>query len=226
MSFEVPRPRDDARALDGARPSPRRGELDLPDDAMLLKRLREGDEDAFLALVRAQHAGLVRTAYGYAHRADLADALARDAWTSFLEGLPRLDLRASSVRGHLFRALITLARARVRKLRRPPPLQPASDAPLAPQRFVPDGETWAGHWARPPRPFALDDPALGSRARALLSEAVDALPEREREVLSLCDVEALSTTEAAHALALGEAGVRMALDRARARLRERLEVQG
>lgn len=229
MSFEVPRPRDEARLPDGALAGQRSRDADLPDDAVLLKRLREGDEATFLALVRAQHAGLVRVAYGYARRADLADALARDAWASFLEGLPRLDTRAGSVRAHLFRALIGIARARVRKLRRPPSLHASSDsppAPLSPQRFVPDGEAWAGHWARPPRPFALDDPAVGSRARALLAEAVDALPEREREALCLCDVEALTPAEAALALSVGEAAVRTALDRARSRLRERLEAHG
>ncbi|MET0344606.1 MAG: RNA polymerase sigma factor [Polyangiales bacterium] len=230
MSFEVPRQRDEARALDdGARP---RREPELPQDGPLLKRLRGGDEQAFLELVRAHHAGLVRVAFGYARRPDLAESLARDAWTAFLEGLPRLDARVGSVRAYLFRALIALARARSRKLRRPLhaqlpqlPVEPL-DAPLPPRRFVPDGEVWAGHWTRPPRPVALDDAPHGGKARALLLAALDALPEREREVLVLCDVETLTPGEVALALGASEASVCVALDRARARLREQLEAEG
>ena len=65
----------------------------------------------------------------------------------------------------------------------------------------------------------LDRPELG----AILTCAVESLPEPDRLVIVLCDIERLDTAETADVLDVSENTVRTRLVRGRARLRERLE---
>lgn len=78
----------------------------------------------------------------------------------------------------------------------------------------------AAHEASPaPSP---ESSAERGELRVALERALDALPEAEREVLALRDVEGLSATEAAAVLGISEAALKSRLHRARASLRERL----
>ncbi|MGF1465313.1 MAG: RNA polymerase sigma factor [Sandaracinaceae bacterium] len=65
--------------------------------------------------------------------------------------------------------------------------------------------------------------AARAHLRAILEDAIDALPATLRTVLVLRDVEELSGPETAEALGLSDAAVRVRLHRARRALRERLE---
>lgn len=63
--------------------------------------------------------------------------------------------------------------------------------------------------------------AQGEIERAV-SRAIDALPEEQREVILLRDIEGLSTAEAAESLGLSQEALKSRLHRARAQLREAL----
>jgi RNA polymerase sigma-70 factor (ECF subfamily) len=82
-----------------------------------------------------------------------------------------------------------------------------------------------GFWSDPPVPFTdaidarLDNAALLHAVRA----AIDALGEPQQAVVTLRDVEGLSTQEVATLLGLSEANVRVILHRGRARVREIVE---
>ncbi len=65
-----------------------------------------------------------------------------------------------------------------------------------------------------------EDDASGGELRALLEEAIDALPESYRVVFVMRDVEELDTRETAECLSLSEEAVRVRLHRARKALRE------
>lgn len=68
------------------------------------------------------------------------------------------------------------------------------------------------------------DDALGARRDAVLvSRAIDNLPERERLVIILRDVEGMTTKEAAQVLGNTSATVRVQLSRARAKVRTWVE---
>jgi RNA polymerase sigma-70 factor (ECF subfamily) len=73
------------------------------------------------------------------------------------------------------------------------------------------------------RECPADEAVAEARNLARVLAAVDRLPRTEREVLLLCAVEELSTTEVAVVLKRSESSVRSLMFRARAHLRERLE---
>jgi RNA polymerase sigma-70 factor (ECF subfamily) len=82
-----------------------------------------------------------------------------------------------------------------------------------------------GFWSEPPVPFTdavdarLDNSALLDAVRG----AIDTLGEPQQAVVTLRDVEGLSTQEVATLLGLSEANVRVILHRGRARVREIVE---
>jgi RNA polymerase sigma-70 factor, ECF subfamily len=91
-------------------------------------------------------------------------------------------------------------------------------------RFRPEGDAWAGHWATPPCPWEDPERRLGSiEARAFLRDAINALPPLQQAVLALRDVEGLPGEEVCALLDLTPGNQRVLLHRARSRLRAALE---
>ncbi len=62
-----------------------------------------------------------------------------------------------------------------------------------------------------------------AQTKALVAERIGLLPEQYRIVLTLRDIEELSTSEVAEMLELSEANVKVRLHRARAALKKLLE---
>ena len=98
--------------------------------------------------------------------------------------------------------------------------EPAVDA----DRFQKDDEAWPGHWATPPRPWQKPDRrALSLEARELLKHALSELPDRQRLIVGLRDVDGLSSGEVCGLLGLSPENERVLLHRGRSRLRAALE---
>jgi RNA polymerase sigma-70 factor, ECF subfamily len=57
------------------------------DDAALVKALRAGDEDAFVALIRAHHSVLLRVAMTYVASRAVAEEVVQETWLGVLKGL-------------------------------------------------------------------------------------------------------------------------------------------
>lgn len=187
-------------------------------DAQLLERLRSGDEQAFMMLVRRYRPSMIRLAAGYVPSQAVAEEVVQDAWLGFLNGISRFEGR-SSVRTWLFRILINRARTtgiRERRMTAVADLTAAVDA----SRF-----DAAGNWAAPPQPWTdLVEDRLSAQAMAkVIRAAMAELPERQREVVTLRDVEGLSSEEVCGALEITEANQRVLLHRGRSRLRQMLE---
>jgi RNA polymerase sigma-70 factor (ECF subfamily) len=72
-------------------------------------------------------------------------------------------------------------------------------------------------WAAP------EDRLATAEARQVLLEAIAALPPRQREVITLRDVQGLSAEEARNALDVSETNQRVLLHRARSKVRAELE---
>ena len=85
----------------------------------------------------------------------------------------------------------------------------------------PDGSVWAAR-ATIDRSLTPDQRLLGKEARALLSTAVDVLPDHYRAVVTLRDVEELTSADVAGMLHRSEPCVKTRLHRARLVLRGRL----
>jgi RNA polymerase sigma-70 factor (ECF subfamily) len=198
------------------------------DDQELVERARAGDEEAFTTLVRRHSPALLRLARMYVASTAVAEEVVQDTWLAVLRGLERFEGR-SSFRTWLFRILINRAKTRgVREHRSIPFASIGEDgggddgdgASVDPARFAPDGA-----WASPPRHWE-DDPEVALRskeARRLVEEAIDRLPERQKIVITLRDLEGLSSDEVRNALDLSETNQRVLLHRARAKVRAALE---
>ena len=190
------------------------------DDAELLQNLLGGDESSFTELVRRYHSTLVKVARYYVASASSAEDVAQDTWIAVMRGIEKFEGR-SSFKTWLLRICVNRARTTGVKEHRSIPVDPNESGPSVSAHRFDQG----GFWSDPPVPFTdaidsrLDDTALLSAVR----HAIDALGEPQQSVVTLRDVEGLSTQEVAALLELSEANVRVILHRGRARVREIVE---
>lgn len=197
----------------------------IPEDARLVAALRDGDEAAFAALVERYHPALVRLAQAYVRDRAVAEEVAQEAWLGMLTSLSRFAGRAS-LKTWLFGILINCARASRRREAHAIPFSTfngTGDAPAVdPERFLPAGHQWAGHWAAPPQPWP-EEHLLAEEIGSHVAIAIGALPPHQRAVLTLRDVEGWTTAEVCETLAISEANARVLLHRGRSRVRRALE---
>jgi RNA polymerase sigma-70 factor (ECF subfamily) len=189
------------------------------DDAELLERLLAGDKDAFREIVTKYHESLVRVARYYVANDASAEDVAQETWIAVLKGIERFEGR-SSFKTWLFRIAVNRARTKGVKEHRVVAVDIASDRSLLAGRF-----NERGMWSDPPIPFtdSVDDAITNAPIVRLVHESLARLPEAARAVVTLRDVQGLSTTEVAGLLELSEANVRVILHRSRARIRSEVE---
>ena len=206
------------------RPAAQRGR----DDA-LLAALRRGDEHAFAGLVRAYHAALVRLARTSVASDAVAEEVVQETWLAVIEGLDRFEGR-SSLKTWIFSILVNKARTRGVRDKRVVPMSSlggrSDDAPAVdPDRFVREGLRWGGHWSQPPVPWT-QGPAERLLARETMdvtARAIAQLPERQRVVIALRDLDGWTSEETCELLELSEGNQRVLLHRARSQVRSVLE---
>jgi RNA polymerase sigma-70 factor (ECF subfamily) len=201
---------------------------DRGEEAALLAALRAGDERAFARLVELHHPSLVRVARQYVPTLEIAEDVAQEAWVGLLRGLDSFEGR-SSLRTYLFRIVMNLARTRgVREARSAPFSSLARDdddgPAVEPERFVQAPSPGAGHWASPIRPWgaSAESIALSDEAIQNVLDAIEALPERQRRVVTLRDVEGFGADEVSDLLDISDVNQRVLLHRARTKLRQAL----
>jgi RNA polymerase sigma-70 factor (ECF subfamily) len=187
------------------------------DESALVAALRAGDEQAFMQLVAEHTPGMRRFALGFVRTPAVADEVVQEAWVGVLRGLDRFEGR-SSLKTWIYRIVANVARTRaVREARSAPFSSFATDDEhsVDPERFVADG-----HWAAPPEPWRA---VLDTEARAVIDGAISRLPEQQRQVIQLRDVEGWSSEEVRNVLELTETNQRVLLHRARSKVRAALE---
>jgi RNA polymerase sigma-70 factor (ECF subfamily) len=190
------------------------------DDTELLERLIKGDERAFIDLVTRYHDSLVRVARYYVVNESSAEDVAQGTWIAVLRGLERFEGR-STLKTWLFRICVNRARSTGAKEHRAIPVDVMADeASVSPSRF-----NQGGMWVDPPAPFtdAVDDALVNGPLVRLVHASIGRLPVTSRAVVTLRDVEGLSTAEVAELLELSEANVRVILHRCRAKIRSEVE---
>ncbi|WP_088317560.1 RNA polymerase sigma factor [Kineosporia sp. R_H_3] len=198
-------------------------------DAAVVEALRRGDEQAFAEVVERFHPMLRRIARGYVRTDEAVGDVVQETWIAVLRGIDRFEGR-SSLRTWVVSILVNVARSLAVKEARTVPftsLGPADDgvAGFGPERFQgPDGE-YPGHWTTPPTPWTEDPEAsaLAGETRAVVAQAVAALPESQRAVITLRDVDGWTGPEVAAALGISEGNQRVLLHRARAKVRLALD---
>ncbi len=188
-------------------------------DVELLGRLRNGDEEAFLMLVGRYQQPMLRLARTMVSSHAVAEEAVQDTWMGVVRGIDRFEGR-SSFKTWLFRILVNRTRsAGAREV----PSVPIDEAhAVDPARF--DAQ---GHWAEPVMAWTEESEERLDAARwsPILKTAISRLPERQRQVVMLRDVEGLSSAEACDVLGISVGNQRILLHRGRARLREVVEAE-
>ena len=187
-------------------------------DAELVGRLRSGDEQAFVILVGRYRASMLSVAAGYVSSRAVAEEVVQDTWLAVLRGIGGFEGR-SSVRTWQFAILVNRARTTAAREGRSVAVDdmvPVVDA----SRF-----DAAGNWAVPPELWVdqAEDRMIAAKMASRVQAAIGILPARQREVVTLRDIEGLSSEEACAVLQISEANQRVLLHRGRSKLRQVIE---
>ena len=199
-------------------------------EADLVRRLLAGDEAAFMSLVDAYQAPMVRLARNYVPSRDVAEEVVQETWLAVLQGLPRFEGR-SSLKTWIFRILVNRAVTRGTRERRAVPFSALFDAAsdpfepaVDPDRFFGPDARQPHTWMSPPRPWdEIPEQRLESRETlGRVSAAIDTLPPSQREVITMRDVDGFSSQEVCSVLGITEVNQRVLLHRARSKVRRAL----
>ena len=204
------------------------GSLATASDEQIVAALRAGDERTFRELFERTYPMLKRVARGYVSSEAVAEEIVQDTWLAIVTGIERFEGR-SALSTWIFSILTNQAKNHRARERRALPLScvapaDAEEPVVDPDRFQKDDEAWPGHWATPPRPWQKPERRLLSlEAREQLKEALAQLPERQRLIVVLRDVEGLSAEEVCDLVGLSQENQRVLLHRGRSRVRAFLE---
>lgn len=178
------------------------------DDATsLVERLRRGEPSAVAAVYDAHHESIRAFARRLLGESAAAEDLVHDVFLKLPRAARRFEGR-SNFRSFLIGVAANLARHHVRAAQR-------RRAAMA-------------RYAGEPEPPSLcpESDARRRELAAMLVEAMDRLPIKQRVVFVLCEVEERTSSEVAEALSVPEATVRTRLFHARRKLRAILERKG
>lgn len=176
-------------------------------DLRLVEASRDGDVDAFNQLVRLYEGRIYNLCYRMLGDSDFAADAAQD---TFLAAYRKLyTFRGGSFRSWLFRIATNTCYdvLRARKRRPTTSLDAAMDDSERPYEPMDPGETPASY-------------ALRRELSDTLHQCLDMLPEEQRVVVVLSDVQGLSYNEIAEVVDTSLGTVKSRLSRARARLRD------
>lgn len=176
--------------------------------------------DAVAALYRQYQLALLQVATGYVGSRAVAEDVVQDTLLGAIVGLADFDGR-SSLRTWVFRILENIAKTRAKREARTVPFSSIADH--APGRSA-EGPLPAGlHHYRVP--WGADHDIV-PEGRLLLGElsrlarhAIESLPPRERDVITLRAIEGCSPEEVCRLLGISGASQRAALHRARSKIR-------
>ena len=190
----------------------------------LVARLREGDETAFAELVDELHGRLLAFARTFTSSRALAEDIAQETWVAVIHGIHGFEER-SSLKTWILGILVRRARTMTKREARRVEARAKDVNGVAFEEWEP-GRGRVGLWEGTPLPWALEDPAAiyqSQEALEVVRAALDELPEPQRQVVLLRDVEDVSAEDVCNILGLTETNQRVTLHRGRARIRRALD---
>ncbi len=203
-----------------------RSKRSAEDELRFVAALRAGDETAFAALVDRYGAGMLRLAQMFVPSRAVAEEVVQEAWLGVLKGLERFEGR-SSLKTWIFRIVANVAKTRGERERRSVPFSALASEQASGSEPVVEPERFdaSGAWSAPPAPWEdiPEDHLLSAEAIAKITEAIDGLPEAQRTVIRLRDVEGFSSDDVRNVLEISETNQRVLLHRARSKVRRALE---
>jgi RNA polymerase sigma-70 factor, ECF subfamily len=205
----------------------KRNPMESDADADLVARLRDGDESAFAELIDSYGPTMLRVAQMFVRDRQSAEEVVQETWLAVLNGIDRFEGR-SSLKTWLFRILTNRAKTRGQRDGRMVPFSALAGAgegdepSVDPDRFLGPDSPHPGAWAAPPRAWP-EDKVLEHETLGVIQTAIEELPDAQREVIRLRDVEGWSPMEVTDALEITDGNQRVLLHRARSKVRAALE---
>jgi RNA polymerase sigma-70 factor (ECF subfamily) len=198
------------------------------EEMQLVEALRGGDERAFEELIRMYQAALVRVAQIYVSSRAVAEEVVQETWLAVLNGIDRFEGR-SSLKTWLFRILTNRAKTRGQRDARMLPFsalagagEEADEPSVNPDRFLGPDSPHPGAWAAPPVAWP-EDKLLERETLGVIEMAIEELPEGQRDVILLRDVDGWTPMEVSDVLGITDGNQRVLLHRARSKVRAALE---
>ena len=181
-------------------------------DDVLVAAIRRRDENAYLELVRRHTPLMLRVARSIVGSAEAAEDVVQDTWVAVLRSVDGFEGR-STFKTWLMRILVNTARSRR--------LREARTVCWSTQPG--DAAVWDGMLAgRSPEPAGPLERAISGESWEVIRTALLGLPDRQRVVVVLRDVEGSTSEEVRAMLGLSAGNQRVLLHRGRVRLRQLL----
>ncbi|MCU1364743.1 MAG: polymerase, sigma-24 subunit, subfamily [Ilumatobacteraceae bacterium] len=172
-------------------------------------------------------ASLIRLASSFVPSNAVAEEVVQETWIAVIRGIDKFEQR-STLKTWITRILVNIARTKGVKERRTVPMgsllsDTADHAAVSPDRFT--GPPGRGEWSQPPARWSElpEEVVLSGATIALVIDTVRLLPEQQKWVVMLRDVEDWSSSDVCDALGLTEGNQRVLLHRGRSTLRAMLE---
>jgi RNA polymerase sigma-70 factor (ECF subfamily) len=198
------------------------------EETAFVARLRAGDEEAFRDLVSKYHGSLLRVAMSFVAERSAAEEVVQETWLGVIRGLSSFEGR-SSLKTWMFRILANRARTQGKREARSIPFSslkdPQSESDYEPA-VDPSRFNARGMWTEPPQRWtdAQPEELLARRqTMELIQRAIADLPNSQRAVITLHDLEDVAPDEICNILEISETNQRVLLHRARSRIRRALE---
>jgi RNA polymerase sigma-70 factor, ECF subfamily len=193
-------------------------------DAEVVAAVLNGDQGAFNWLVRRYWKSMYRVVWGIVQDEMAAQEVVQDVWITIHRELKNFRLE-SSLKNWMFKILTHRAfRVLKRESRSVAFSQLATreeNEGMSPEEQF----TEKGRWKKPVTGFVNVDPqaqVIHRQGLALLGQFIEELPAIQRAVVTMRDIEGLSSDEVSGLLDITPANQRVLLHRARTTLRQRL----
>jgi RNA polymerase sigma-70 factor (ECF subfamily) len=156
----------------------------------------------------------------------VAEEVVQETWIAVLRGIDRFEGR-SSLKTWIFRILMNTAKTRGQRESRSIPFSATAsgDEPAVdPDRFLGADHQWAGGWMLGPSEWQTPEEELlqGETLEKILA-AIEELPDQQRAVITLRDIEGFPADEVSAALGISDGNQRVLLHRARSKVRAAIE---
>lgn len=192
----------------------------VSDESDLVERLRSRESKAFHEAVQRYSGSMLATARSMLDPATAEDVV-QETWVAVVDAIDGFEGR-SALKTWLCTITANRARNRLRKSNRETltdfqaPLDPALES-----RF-----NNGGSWIQPTRPWGSEsaDELLSNEAlKECLNKHIEALPETQRAVLMMREIQQMEADEVCRILGLTSANLRVSLHRARQRIFRMIE---
>jgi RNA polymerase sigma-70 factor (ECF subfamily) len=156
----------------------------------------------------------------------VAEEVVQETWLGVLHGIDRFEGR-SALKTWIFRIAVNTAKTRGQREARSIPFSAAirdDEASVDPDRFLPADHRYPGGWMMGPSDWRTPEAQLlEGETRDAILHAIDCLPDAQKAVITLRDLEGCPAEEVTEALGISDGNQRVLLHRARSKIRGAIE---